>query len=438
MPQNNGTDALLTVAGIAIPQVAAASLPTPVAGAEGQLVWDTTNHVFRVSNGSAWSSPVSCVNAADFPDLQTAMSAVTPGGRLYIPGDMTVPSGGLIIDRAVEIFGDARGSESVQKAILRPFAGDSANQPVLVIAKGDSNYPAVGGIHIHDLEIIGGATAFRANSHGIRADMSAAQKLEGLNIARVVVKGMGDDGVYVNGIDGGASAVIQFTLKDCYLTFNRGRGLYVHGTTIVTTSGNYFSQNWFSGAKFDQCGFNSFGDYFEMNCKDGGCDATYDSQLRVRICNPFTLLGATFQSFNTATQTTNFRGLTVEASTGVIMGCFFSNGAENPGTASQRGIYLDYNSANSPHRVFLGPNYFTNCATAIESHSSNVGCTIMPQSKGTGANAMMKNAGLALDQIPTASLPTLVAAAKGQLAYDSTLNKLTFWDGGAWRVVTST
>lgn len=372
------------------------------------------------------------VHASDYADVQAAMSAVPPGGRLYIDGDFTVPSGGLIVDRAVEIFGSGSGSESVQRSILRPFS-DAASQPVIKLKQGSAYYPDIGGIVIRDLSIIGAASSNLAGAHGIDMTTVLNQKLLRLTIERVNVAAMGDDGIHLEGFDAGASALISITLNACKVDACWGRGLYVFGATVVNSANCYFLHNKKNGAKYDQTAVNSFADAYEDNCTDVALNASYDGQLYVRTSGPANLFGGHFEGFTTASQTCK-RGVVWENTIGMISGCIFVNGVESADTG-QRGIYLE-NSAGGA--AIIGCNTFHNCLTAIESNFNNAGCSIFPQTLGAGTNAMMNIAGVALSQIATASLSTLTAGAAGQICWDLTTATPAVWTGSAWKHVTIT
>jgi hypothetical protein len=377
------------------------------------------------------SSPDPWVNARDFENLQLAADAVPAGGRLYIPGDMTVPSGGLVISRAIEIFGQGLGHGAGDtKSILRPFS-NAANQPVIKVAKGNSYFVA---LHLHDLLIQGAAGSYLAGSDGVQIDLDTAQITRHIFIERVQVSGMGGHGFYVNGIDGGASTVIGFSLTDSQVDGCRGHGLYVHGATLVNTHGCLFANNHKMGAFFDGSGASCTGDYYENNCLDGTLNNTYDGQLKC-FADVFSLRRITFEAFTTAAQLSTTRALILQTASGYVGECFFTNGPETA-TPGQRGIFVDNTQAGAV--LTIGPCWFTNCLTAIECGPIQIGLSVFVQNRGVGTNAMVGVPGIAILQVPTSALPMPPSTAEGQLVWDSTNKAARIWNGSRWTTVTTT
>lgn len=393
--------------------------------------------------------------ATNYSTLQDAVNDTPEGGILRIgPGTYIVPSGGLLISKAIEIAGS--GS---RYTILKPFS-DSSNQPVIKFlaeqAATDTGPTSVNNVYIHDLEIRGladdpdNAPDRAVGSHGIYIAPYASghgQRIRDVFIERVNINHMGDSGLYVTG-DGGLSCVIGLRISSCQFNQNWGFGQFIKGATMVFTSSVLCSSNYLDGGRFESCNPTCFNDYYEDNChsNDGGLTINgYNAQVSF-FAGVVSVMGVTVEAFTKVTGSTFLRqpitktGMSFNQCTGFVGGCRFYN-AVLSGVVDERGIFIDNKDGKSA--LLVGPNQFDRLYIAVSTNSDGssngtVKTTVLPQRIFGGDGFITQSSGMAVTAVnSTERSAALDGAAKGQLVFNTTTNKLNVWNGSAWEVVTS-
>ncbi len=379
-------------------------------------------------------------------DLQAAVDATPEGGVLRIgAGTFTVPTGGLVISKSIEIAG--AGMEE-GGTILVPYSV-SANQPVIKVES--DNAVAILRLHIHDLQINGGAalpdnpSAKLAGSYGIDIQPDTAQLVRSVFLERINVKRMSNAGLYVTG-NGGASCVIGLRMSSCHFSQNWGDGRFIQGATLVHSESTLCASNYGRGSRFESCSPTIVNDYYEDNCHDHTLLAGYDGQLSC-YAGVVNITGTTFEDFTKVSGSTYLRqedggngtacGLALEWVSGIVGACKFYNASQTAAT-TQFGIHID--NRDGKVALVVLPCMFDNCYIAIAS-SNGAGAvkqTIFPQNAHSGDSLILGDGvtGLALLSIPTASLGSPDSAAR-QLFHDATTNKIKFWNGTAMETITS-
>ncbi len=377
-------------------------------------------------------------------DLQEAVDAAPAGGKLFLgDGTFTVPSGGLIIDKAIEIGG--RGMQ--YGTILQPYAATS-NQPVIVI-KSDASLTGaneINGVYLHDFLILGPSAAPTAASsattgcYGISIQPHASgQLVRNVSIERVQVERMKNTGLYVTG-NGGSRAVFPLRISNCTFNENYGDGMFIQGTTMTLTTSVLCAGNFGRGARFESCSPTCIGDYYENNCYDSALSVGYDGQASF-YNGVVNLSGLTFEDFTKDSdpgdgkyQVTTQCGLALQWVTGVVSGCKFYNATQTT-APNQYGIHVDNTEGKAS--LVIHPCMFDNCYIAIASTTGGpaIKQTVFPQNAHTGDSLILGVYGIALLNRTTAGLGTPDSTALGQVVYDTDDETLKFWDGTTWKAV---
>ena len=384
----------------------------------------------------------SIVTVAAGADLQAAVDLTPVGGVLKLgPGTYTVPTGGLVISKAIEIAGSG-----MENTIISPFAV-SANQPVIVFESGDALNDVIKAVHLHDFQINGGAatpdnpSAVLAGCYGISIRPSAAQVIRSVFLERLNVKLMSNKGLYVTG-DGGASCCIGLRMSSCHFSQNWGDGRFVQGATLVYSENCLCASNYGRGSRFESCSPTIIGDYYEDNCHDHTLTAGYDGQLSC-YSGVVNISGVTFEDFTKVTGSTYLRqesggsgtacGLALQWVTGVVSACKFYNAAQTAAT-TQFGIHVDNTEGKAA--LVIHPCMFDNCYIAIAATTGGpaIKQTVFPQNAHSGDSLLLGVYGISIMGQPTASLGTPDVTAVSQIVYDTTTNQWKGWDGAAWKV----
>lgn len=346
----------------------------------------------------------SVVLVSPFDDLQAAVNATPEGGRLLLAGGtFTVPSGGLIISRSIEIAGLGQGNGTT----LRPYS-TAVNQPVIKFRSDNAYTNLMNGVYIHDLIISGGspvpdhAPANLSGANGIEIAPDSAQLIWNVTLERVSVYGMGDNGLYVTG-NGGTSAVIGLRVLSCSFTQNWGNGMYLRGATLLETRGNLCASNYKRGAYFYEVDAHCFGDYYEDNCHDATLASGYDGQVRFYAGN-IAASGINVENFTndgTAGDARSTRlyqagtkaGISILNCSGFIGGCNIRNAVEHT-DPNQWGMHIDNSAAGGTvYALTVLPNRFELCGNAIFFFTPNAKLTVHPQNVASGTNAITNRGG---------------------------------------------
>lgn len=375
------------------------------------------------------------------------------GGKIVLgPGIFTVPSGGLVIDRPVEIAGAGGVGTTTNYGVttLVPYSL-AANQPVIRVVSGDAYTEKVESVYLHDFAINGGAPSPQAtkavldSSYGIRITPSSTQIVRNVVLERVYVTHMSNSGLFVTG-DGGQSSVVGLRVRDCTFTENWGDGLYVTGATLFTTQSVLSAANFRRGAYYGSVSPVSVGDYFEDNCHDSTLVAGYDGQMTL-FSGTVHVTGAAFEAFNHygATdshpyyrqQRSTQAGIAAQSISGEISGCRFLN-TEVTSAPNQYGIHVDNTNYNSTLRI--GANRFDYINFAIvQTAGVQRNQTVEPQSIGAGTPSLSGVYGQAILMLPGAPVATPDTSDTAHLYWNKTKNRLMMWDPlyAKWDTVTT-
>jgi hypothetical protein len=390
------------------------------------------------------------VNVRDFSSPAAAIAAAQTGDRIYFPGPTPgayiAPAGGWTIQKSLEIFGDGPGMGTGDTGTtLKP---NSANDHVFVIQAPVDN------VHIRDLKIkLDNQPASDGTGNGIHCLTTTNNKATGLQIERVQIANLGNDGIH---IDGNASAVIFLHITDCQVVACRGSGLYLKNCSSSYVQGGYLTANRKFGAYIETCGIRLIAVAFENN-QAAGASNDYDAQLRLKLSHAFTVLGCHVEEFdNNANAKT---GVSIENCVGGHFGGGYLGNAT--GVAGSRGIFI----SSASRGIVVGPNQwsYVDMLVEIKATDNNTGCIIMPQltvnmdantagtislpdQDGNGNFAFVPTtktsnvgAGILLPRVTTTvrdAIPSGILQ-RGLVLYNSTTGKLNFYDGTAWRAVTS-
>ena len=416
---------------------------------------------------------LSFVDARNYADLQAAADDVAPGGTLFIPnGAYTVPSGGLIIRKAMTIQGEA-GTQ------LFSFSNGSG-QPVLVVEPGGQ---AIQNVTIRDLTLLNviKPELISYGNYGIHCYIpDDGSKLSRLVIERVSVQNMGDVGIWLDAVGGIHDSFIVFaTLRDVSCVEGRKHGLVASYTNLLNCYGCYFAANDGNGARVDISEPAFYACAFESNCRSAATsdgdhdtdgllplDPTFDAQLRITNSSISRVDGCHFETFNSEAQPVCKRAIVLlNSPCTIVSGCGFFNGSEAEGD-TERGIYCSFSGDDeSPGVVACSilPNTFTQTKVAIEIDGGSVAqdCVVFPQKITSGTGGMMLPTGVSDSGIvalgnrklgssglargvlfpphsATSAIPAIGVDEVGYVLLDTTNKALRIWDGHNWLTVNAT
>ena len=416
---------------------------------------------------------LSVVDARNYADLQAAADDVAPGGTLFIPnGAYTVPSGGLIIRKAMTIQGEA-GTQ------LFSFSNGSG-QSVLVVEPGAH---AIQNVTIRDLTLLNviKPELISYGNYGIHCHIpDDGSKLSRLVIERVSVQNMGDVGIWLDAVGGVHDSFIVFaTLRDVSCVEGRKHGLVASHTNLLNCYGCYFAANDGNGARIDISEPAFYACAFENNCKSAATsdgdhdtdgllplDPTFDGQLRITNSSISRVDGCHFETFNSETQPVCKRALVLlNSPCTIVSGCGFFNGGEAEGD-TERGIFCSFSGDDETPGVVacsILPNTFTQTKVAIEIDGDSVAqdCVVFPQKVTSGTGTMMLPTGVSDSGIVAlgnrklgsgglargvlfpphsaiSSIPAIGVDEVGYVLLDTTNKALRIWDGHNWLTVTAT
>ena len=408
--------------------------------------------------------------------LTSALADAQNGDRVHVnaPGPYRAPSQGWHITRSIELFGDGSGHDWTNDATTLWAA--SPSDPVLVLDVSQTpDKGALQNVHIHDLQIRGLANppcAPAPNSNGIVFDNAAFPRrlLSNLRLERLSINDMGNDGIHLTAANLGAGAIVGLTMIDCMSAHNCANGLTLRYATVPYILRGYFQLNRQMGARITGCDEPQIvGCVFEDN-EDDGAHAAFSPQLFMETVHAFLVQGCHFESFNKPVSKT---ALTVVGGHGGYIG---SNTFGNADGAGTRGIYIYAGSPPSPSSsVVLGPNAWGNVDVLIELHDHPLvtSCVVLPQAvtnadagiasriiipesadRGhvvmpatgigpAGGAAFNLTAGVEFPRLSAARRDSMTAASsggtrrEGLVIYNVTTHELNYWNGSAWRAVTS-
>jgi hypothetical protein len=388
-------------------------------------------------------------NVLDYTSPAAAIAAAQDGDRIYFPspGPYQAPANGWQITKSLEIFGDGVGNGS-RTAGSTLLARTGAGNHIFNI---DASSASLSHIYVHDLLLCGPDTAAGDGIHAVIT--SGSNTITGLSFDRLQFQKRLNDGLH---IDGGANnAILIVRIADCIANGCDSTGLDLRRCTTTYVLGGYFQSCKHFGIYAEAAyGLRIVGAALEQN-QSSGASNDYDSQLRLKLCHPFTVLGCHFEEFNNTTSKT---AISVENCRGgeIATSLFIKNTA---GVTGLRGIFINGGSQN----ITVGSNTWTYIDTlvSIKPNDSNVGCLVSQQNPfSTDANARAivslpdadqngnfaflpttktsgTGAGLLLPRVTAVirdSIPSDIRQ-RGILLFNSTDNQFNTYDGSRWGMV---
>jgi hypothetical protein len=406
--------------------------------------------------------------------LTNALLNAQNGDRIHVHagGPYVAPPGGWRIKRSIDLYGDGAGRAIFQDAGARPprstlLVPRTTSDPVLVLDL--SEVPAgqsLWNVHVHDLQIaqVGRVpAAAHPTSNGIHLKIENEKLFNNLQLSRLFVYGMGNDGIHLEGKDGKWDP-IRVKIEDCHAAFNARHGLYARHVNQLRIEGGGYWGNWNKGAHLMSCpAVHVSGTTFESNQKGGvKADPLAAAQLFVENCGGFQVSGCHFEGFVDNARSGVRTAVTINSPGGYIGDCYFHGVASKPGST---GIHVGWES----HSVVVGSNEWSYVDKLVEVADlpTTKSCTVLPQavtySTGVASRIVIPDApdrghvavvptshtsnvtgGIGVPRISDAVRKAMRPASaggtlrKGTLVFNETSGKLNYWDGSEWREVTGT
>ncbi len=311
----------------------------------------------------------------DYPSPAAAIAAAADGDRIYFPspGPYVAPPGGWRISKSLELFGDGPGDGTIAGASsIVPDA--SGNAFVL-----DSTVTLVN-IALHDLLVVGaaGAKGRRAPVRLTQSDLGT-HTLSGLRIERVEFVAVAGDAILLDG--GARNAIMQVSITDCEINSAGGNGVTLRNTPVTSLRGGYIHDCRGFGLYGEAAlGVRLFGVAFEHNQLEGRSN-DQDSQLRLKLCHGFTVIGGHFEEFSSVSRPAR-TAITIENCRGgqLSSNVFMKNAARISGS---RGILIHGASQD----IDVGSNSYWRVDTlvAIRSGDGTQRCSVRHQNSLDGA-----------------------------------------------------
>lgn len=405
------------------------------------------------------------INARAYPTLQEAIDATPSGGRIFVPaGTYLAPSGGFVINKALELFGDSAANTLLQPATAN---ANSPSQPVLKI---DASAQSIGQIYLHDFSVRNGSSTARlGGSHGITCVTPAAHQVSQLRIERVLAVAVGDDGFHLEGHDTGSGAIARVYIEACEAIECWGSGFNVANTKVAEFHNCYANANRLLGAFCANSQVAWFSSAFENNCLDpneeyikAGSSGAKDytealaAQLKMVSCAPARIESCDFENFGdggtTGTPATRLVKRAVyyqDCSGGLVANTNFFNptkGTSGGPATTGIGIYVhndpDISGVPQGGWVTVLTNSFKNVASAVVLADGVRSTTVHPQKLTTdsgvpaGTSALSGVMGLAVLARPNSEMqPAPPLAAVGQLFFDTSSSTLKCFNGAGWKII---
>lgn len=310
------------------------------------------------------------IYVSDFETPADAIATAKSGDRVYFPGmkSYPAPTGGWVIDKNLEIFGDGPGVPGASSAFVLTATNDNA--PVFQLSS------SLHDVYIHDLQLRG--TGAAGTGSGIRVVSASGDVVGNLSLARLAVTGFGGHGIDLSANDPATRTIAGASLLDLFVSGCGGTGIRLQGVDqayaagcivkacglngmIAVQSQILLCQCWFSGNVLSSAVTNPL----EGNLKLEDCPIA-----RVDACNFSELASGNVKT-----------GIGIVGSGGAIVGsCSF----EASSGSSASGIIL---SASAGPPVVLA-NHFKNIATLIKVTAGALDVVVLPQHDETGSGAI--------------------------------------------------
>jgi len=369
------------------------------------------------------------LNVHDYATPQAALAAAHDGDRVYFPaGVYLVPDSGLVVDKQLELFGDGIG-RGESGTLLKPQSKSGDGNVIVIRSRGAD---APGNITIRDLKIgnngpPGKPGAGRGYGILLQQGPSSRGTVSRLIVDRIVVAAMAADGIRIEGADQAANAVILSTLSDVSCVECRGNGLVLRNGVVISVVRGYYIGNQQAGIFAEAVGALRLDQVaLEHNQARANVDSPqYDTQLRLKLCHGFNMLGCYFERYASGTPGSATTAVTLEnCRGGVLQGCYFTQPNYVP---ASRGVLVMGGTCS----VTFGVNTYDQVGTTLQledtelaqSHVVFPQCALRPVAGDSTAYAL---------RVGRRS-PGTVFMLPRVSATDSTQR---YFDGARWRSVT--
>ena len=437
-------------------------------------------------NGESGYPTQDVYNVNEFPTVQDAFDFLPSGSRIYFPsrdGPYRPPTrGGWIIHKSFEIFGDGNHS-SLEGSYFLTF--DGHKDACIMTFKRDQALDHHSGRNTYIHDIMFGGSYFGTDHDGVgdlirldNTDMNPVNIMGGFRMERVFLGYPGRSSVRTLG----NNYIVNFGMKDVN-TFGAKGDIAMKLSVITFADLNNVSFNdcW-STNLFVTCGNGSRLKINAEGAPKAGAITDPENQAALVLweCMDTVVEGGNMEQFNA--YNVGAHGILMIGCRGCVVQCneIDANAAVPPFTnwydtaPGSAGIYIRSGTGEvqhaNPKGNFIGPNmgYGAEFAVKIKDEGANT-CRnniIMPQAtiftnniarwavsvpensanfvyvvNQDGVNGPTDMVGIKLPPVPAAvgiaGITDSTVRQKGLVIYDDTDDKLKFWDGAVWRVVTS-
>jgi hypothetical protein len=320
--------------------------------------------------GASLPAAAAVLSVHDYATPQAALDAAHDGDRVYFPaGTYLIPDSGLVVDKQLELFGDGIGRGD-SGTLLKPRSPSGDGNVIVIRSRGADppGYVTIRDLKINNNGVPGKPGAGRGYGILLQQGPSSRGTVSRLIIDRIVVATMAADGIRIEGGDLGANAVILTTLSDVMCVGCLGNGLVLRNGVVISVVRGYYNANRAAGIFAEAVGSLRLDQVSLENNQDRPrVDAPeYDTQLRLKLCHGFSLLGCYFENFASAIAGRATTAVTLEnCRGGELQGCYFVQGAYAP---NSRGVLALGGSSS----ITFGVNTYDQVGTTLELEDTDV------------------------------------------------------------------
>jgi len=299
--------------------------------------------------------------------LENALSAARAGDKIYLPARQpyVAPAGGWMIDKSLEIYGDGPGTRTVAGTVLVAAPGADPPTDVLTLAPPESAGYRLYNCYLHDLRIVGSATAETVGGrYGItfNPDYQDDRIMTHVRLERIAIERLGAHGINLRGKvpapPAKPSSVDGLWIRDCHVERCGDHGIKLENAYVVGLIGVRCVGNAKEGLEATLGGgIALYGCVFDGNQQaSGSADLVIGPVARAPRID-----ACVFRNF--------YRGNVANVAcllNGTEGGCVSGSSFEMPSTHAG-GVGLRITDADSSTgAITILPNRFVNVQTAIE------------------------------------------------------------------------
>lgn len=202
------------------------------------------------------------LNAADYPDLQSALDAAIDGDRVYVPAGIwkSPAASGFKIRSSIEVYGDGSGPAASSNGTVLVPGG-----PNLDLLAVECSYGALDGVYIHDLRLDQEPIGQVKPSRGVVCALASLQAVDTIRIERVSVIHCTGNGIHVTGADGVTGFVGRVILDHTICSTIGGYGAYFENVRLVSSLRGECDSGLLGGMHCKSCGVALYNAGFEYN-----------------------------------------------------------------------------------------------------------------------------------------------------------------------------